>query len=342
LNTVGEFVLAREIAVKTVRFHHIGGPEVLVVEDLPIPSPKANEVLIRVEAVGVNFADVLRRRGDPYPEESPTPFVLGAEIAGTVESVGEGVTTFAPGSFVYAACRTGGYAQYVAVSATAVIEVPAGISAAEATSLVVQGLTAAFALRHSGRLAKGESVLVEAAAGGVGSFAVQLAKLFGAGTVIAAASTEEKRSLAQQLGADCAVDYTQSNWSSKVKELTGDIGVDIILEMTGGPTLTEALNALAPFGRMVLYGRASGETALVDPQSLVVANQSITGFYIGSFFRRPKLVAETLKEIVDYVLAGRLAVQVGTVLPLSQAAEVHRLLEGRHTTGKVVLQPWVE
>ena len=316
--------------MKSVRFHEVGGPEVLVFEEVPDPRPATGEVLIRVEAVGLNFADVLRRRGDPYPEASPTPFTLGGEVAGTVEALGEGVAGPPVGTAVYCACRTGGYAQFVAVPASDVIPLPAGLDPVQATALVIQGLTAFLALRDAGRLAAGEAVLVEAAAGGVGSFAVQLAKLSGAGPVIAAASTAEKRDVALGLGADAVVDYTDPAWAAAVRDLTG------------GPTLTRALAALAPFGRMVVYGLASGETVTVDPQVLTVPNQSVVGFYVGAYFRhRPDLVRTALAEIVGHVAAGRLELRIGTVLPLHRAAEAHRLIEGRRTTGKVVLRPWL-
>jgi NADPH2:quinone reductase len=326
--------------MKAVRFHHTGGPEVLVYETVPDPVPGPNEVLIKVEAVGMNFSDVLRRRGDNYPVASPLPFTPGSEVAGTVAALGAGVTGVELGSLVYAAPRGGGYAQYVVAPAAGVIPIPAGIDAAQATTLVIQGLTAAFALRDAGRLSPGESVLVEAAAGGVGSFAVQLARLSGAGLVIGAAGSEAKRAKALALGADRAVDYTAPDWARQVRAMTDGRGVDIILEMTGGDTVGQALDALADFGRMVVYGQASGEAALVDPQRLTVPNQSVTGFYIGAYFKRPELVRQTLAEIVGHVAAGRLTLEVGALLPLSQAVEAHRMLEGRQSTGKLVLQPW--
>jgi NADPH2:quinone reductase len=327
--------------MKVARFHHTGGPEVMVVEEVPDPEVGPTDVKIRVQAAGMNFADVLRRRGDPYPESSPTPFIPGAEVAGIVVEVGP-ATEDPPvlGALVYAACRVGGYAQYVVVPASSVIPIPAGIKGAQSTALVVQGLTALFALRDAGRLTAGETVLVEAAAGGVGSFAVQLAKLLGAGKVIAAASTEKKRNLALSLGADHAVDYTAPGWAAKVKELTNGVGADIVLEMTGGSTFHDALESLAPFGRMVVYGQSSGEAVSIDPQILVVPNQSIIGFYIGSYFQRPAVIQKGLEEIVDHVLNKRLTLEIGTVLPLDKVVEAHRLLEGRKTTGKAVLEPW--
>lgn len=327
--------------MKTVRFHHTGGPEVLVYEDVPTPSPAAGEVLLRVDAVGVNFSDVLRRRGDDYPETSPTPFTLGGEVAGTVVALGDACSGFSAGDAVYATTRIGGYAQYVVVPQASVVPIPKGISPIEATALVVQGLTAALALRHAGRFVRGDTVLVEAAAGGVGSFAVQLAKLDGAKKVIAAASTAAKRDKARTLGADEAVDYMNPDWPAAVRKYTDGRGVDVILEMTGGNTVGEALDSLGPFGRMVVYGLASGVKAVVDPQRLTIDNQALIGFYIGAYFRRyPTLVQETLAELVDHVVSGRIQLQVGMTLPLSKAAEAHRLLESRETSGKLVLQPW--
>lgn len=327
--------------MKTVRFHQTGGPEVLIYEEVPDPKPGPGQVLIKVQAVGVNFADVLRRRGDPYPMPSPVPFTLGGEIAGTVEALGDGVTDISVGISVYVTCRDGGYAQYVVVPAVSVVPLPAGISPAEATTLVIQGLTAAFAIKENGRFVKGETVLIEAAAGGVGSFAIQLAREFGAGKIIAAASTDEKRKFALDLGADFAVDYTDPDWAKTVKAMTDGRGADIILEVAGGETVFRALDALAPFGRMVVYGMASGEAVQVDPQALVIENQSITGFYIGGYFhRRPELVNSEIAELVKLVGEGKLKLPVGTVLPLSQAVKAHELLEGRKTIGKMVLEPW--
>ncbi len=194
--------------MKAVRFHKTGGPEVLVYEDVPDPTPKEGEVLIKIEAVGMNFADVMRRRGDPYPEPSPAPFVLGAEVAGKVAAVGAGVTSIEVGTPVLATPGAGGYAQYICVPAVTVMPLPPGFGAVQAAALMGHGLTAVLALRNAARLAPGESVLIEGAAGGVGSFAIQLAKLYGAGKVIAAASTPEKRAIAERLGADASVDYT--------------------------------------------------------------------------------------------------------------------------------------
>jgi NADPH2:quinone reductase len=169
-----------------------------------------------------------------------------------------------------------------------------------------------------------------------------LAKLYGAGKVIAAASTPEKRAIAEGLGADASVDYTAPGWAEQVRELTSGRGVDVVVELAGGETVAQALDAMAPFGRMVFLGQSSGTTALVDPWRLTTPNHTVTGFYIGAYLAFPELIQSTLGEIIGFLMAGKLALQVGTVLPLAQAAEAHRLLEGRKTTGKVVLQPRVD
>ncbi len=328
--------------MKAVRFHRTGGPEVLVYEDVPDPVPAAGEVLIRIEAVGMNFADVMRRRGDDYPEPSPTPFVLGVEVAGTVVGVGAGVASPRIGTPVLAMPGAGGYAQYICMPAVKVMPLPAGVDAVQAAAMMVNGITAALALRQAARLAPGESVLVEGAAGGVGSFAIQLARLHGAGLVIGAASTPDKRAAAERLGADAAVDYTAAGWVDQVRALTKGRGVDVVLEMAGGDTVGQALEAMAPFGRMVFLGQASGKTALIDPWRLTVPHRSVIGFTIGAYLAFPELLMSTVRELIGFILAGRLSIQVGTVLPLSQAARAHALLEGRKTRGKVVLQPWAE
>lgn len=328
--------------MKAVRFHNTGGPEVLTYEDVPDPTPNDGEVLIRIEAVGMNFADVMRRRGDDYPDPSPTPFTLGAEVAGTVVAVGNGVTSVVVGTPVLATPGAGGYAQYICVPAALVMPLPPGIDSVQAAALVGHGLTAALSLRKAAQLKAGESVLIEAAAGGVGSFAVQLAKLYGASKVIAAASTPEKRAIAERLGADASVDYTTPGWADKVGQLTGGRGVDVVLEMAGGDVVGQALDTLAPFGRMVFLGQSSGQSTQIDPWQLTVPNRTVTGFYIGAYLAFPDLVQSTLNEIMGFIVTGKLKLQVGTVLPLSQAPFAHQLMEGRRTTGKVVLQPWAD
>ncbi|MET0264386.1 MAG: NADPH:quinone oxidoreductase family protein [Duganella sp.] len=326
--------------MKAVRYHQTGDADVLVYEDVPDPTPQDHEVLIRVEATGVNFADVMRRRGDDYPEPSPPPFILGAEVAGTIIAIGKSVTSLQAGMSVLAAPGAGGYAQYMCLPESIVVPLPGGVQPVQAAAVMANGLTAALVLRNAARLKPGETVLIEGAAGGLGSLAVQLAKLYGAGKVIAAASTAEKRAMALRLGADAAVDYTAPDWAEQVRALTDGKGVDVILEIAGGDNVVEAFKALAPFGRLIFVGQSSGKTSLIDPWQLIVPNHTVTSFYVGAYLAFPELIQSTLAEIMGLILSGQLVLQVNTVMPLSQAAEAHRLLESRQTTGKVVLQPW--
>lgn len=326
--------------MKAVRFHRPGGPDVLVHEEVETLRAGPGEVLIKVEAAGVNYADTMRRYNDPYPEPSDPPFTLGVEVAGTVAELGKGVSGPPVGTPVFAAPGKGGYAQFAIVPAPLIIPIPPTLDKVQATALVLQGLTASLTLKQAGRLRPGESVLVQAAAGGVGVLAIQLAKHFGAGQVIAAASTPEKRELAMSLGADLAVDYTDPSWVERVREATDGKGADIILDMAGGAISEQSLSALAPFGRLVVYGLASRTSVSINPQQLLVPNQSVVGFYVGSYFGQPELIQQTLGEVIGLVASGQVKLHIGQVLPLSQASEAHRLIEARQTTGKVVLLPW--
>ena len=327
--------------MKAIQTDHIRSADVLMLRDVPQPVPGAGEVLIRVDAAGVNFSDIMWRRGE-YDVATPLPFIPGAEVAGTVVAVGPNVTGFEIGTPVVSAPPSGGYAQFVVAPIATTFPIPKGFSPVEVVSLMAQGLTGVLALRKSARLAAGESVLVEAAAGGVGSFAVQLAKLYGAGKVIAAASSPEKRAIAESLGADASVDYTAPGWAKAVRDLTGGRGVDVVLDLAGGETTAQALEALAPFGRLVVIGKAAGEAPAISPWALEHHNQSIVGFRIFGFAETPSIIQEALGELIGFVLAGKIKLQRGGAFPLAQAANVHRLIEERKSTGKIVLQPWVE
>jgi NADPH2:quinone reductase len=332
--------------MKAVRAERTGGPEVLIHQDVDDPSPGPGEALIRVRAASVNFADIMRRRGDRHPSPTSFPFVPGAEVAGTVAAVGDGVTGLEVGAPVFALVGengSSGYAQYALADAAQVIPLPPGLEPAKAAALVVAGATAFLALNDAGRLAPGETVLIQAAAGGVGGYAVQLAKLLGAGKVIALASTEGKRAEAVRLGADHVVDYTALGWAERVRELTGGRGADLVLEMSGGTVFGESLRALAPFGRSVVYGYASGENVALDPQDLLTSSQAVIGFNLGAWFQHePEQAFGALQRLIGFVLSGEVEVQVGRVLPLARAADAHRALEARETTGKIILDPWLD
>ena len=327
--------------MKAIQIDKTGNADVLVLRDVPNPVPGSGEVLIRVEAAGVNYSDIMRRRGE-YDVETPLPFIPGAEVAGTIVAIGPDVTGFSIGMPVVSAPPSGGYAQFVVAPIAITFPIPDGISPDEVVSLMAQGLTAVLALKKSGRLAAGETVLIEAAAGGVGSLAVQLAKLYGAGKVIAAASSPEKRAFAEALGADASVDYTVPGWSKIVRDLTDGRGADVVLEFAGGETTAQALEALAPFGRMVIIGKAAGEAPPIAPWSLEEHNQSIIGFRIFGFAKTPVLIQEALVELIGFVKAGKIKLPSGGAFPLAKAADAHRLIEDRKSTGKIILRPWME
>ncbi len=331
--------------MKAVQIQTQGKADVLEYVDLPTPQPGPGQLLVRVEAAAVNFSDVLRRRNDPYPFPTPLPFVPGSEIAGIVEALGDGVSGPPVGTHVFSTATkaSGGYAQYALADAASVIPIPPGLSPDVAAGLVVAGSTATLLLTEVAHLQPGENVLIPAAAGGVGSYAVQLAKLLGAGTIIAAAGSSEKQAVAKKLSADHVVDYTQPAWSEQVLEVSQERGLDVILESTGGDVFEQSLACLAPFGRLAVYGRSSGaplefsadtvHRTFYDPSP----NQSIINFNLGL---RPDRAVAALQRLIGFVAEGKIVVQVGHVLPLSRAREAHRLLEERRNVGKIVLKPW--
>ena len=336
--------------MEAVRAESFGTPDVLVLEEVPVPRPGAGQVLIRVESAGVNFSDVKRRRNDPYPFPTTLPYTPGGEVAGTVEALGGGVDGPPVGTPVFAlvgADGSGGYAQFAVANAPQVVPIPPGVDADAASGLLIAGSTAVLILKEAARLRGGETVLVQGAAGGVGSYAVQVAKLLGARTVIGAAGTAEKREAVLALGADHAVDYTGEGWTGRILELTGGRGVDVLLEMAGGTSFEQGLSCLAPFGRAVVYGSTSGQPLRMGPETINTffydpsPNQSIVAFNLGLWFgSRPEAAVGALQTLIGYVSSGRVKIPIGHVLPLGRAAEAHRMLEERRTTGKIVLKPW--
>ncbi|MDX2077707.1 MAG: NADPH:quinone oxidoreductase family protein [bacterium] len=336
--------------MKAVQLHRYGTPDVLTYETVADLTPKAGEILIKVESASVNYSDVARRSNAIYPFPTMLPFIPGSEVAGVVEALGEGVTFPPIGTPVFALAGTGsnGYAEYVVTSAQQVIPIPQGVSFDQAATLPVAGTTAMMIIREVGQLKHGESILIQGASGGVGSYAIQIAKLLGAGTIIGATSSSEKMDNALKIGADYAIDYTQPNWADRVREITNGRGVDVILEMNGGNTFSQALACLAPFGRIVVYGISGGEPLVFDNASILhffynpSLNQSIHVFNLGIWFgMRPEIAAKAMGDLIGYVASGQIQVHVNHVLPLAQASEAHRMLEERRTTGKIVLKPWI-
>ncbi len=319
--------------MRAIRVHEVGGPEVLRLEALPLPEPGPGEVLVRLQAIGVNYIDTYKRKG-LYP--MPLPFTLGEEGAGVVEKVGEGVVGVGPGDRVAFANVQGSYAEYQVVPAERLVPVPVGLNARLAAAVLLQGMTVHYLLESTYPVAQGSQVLVHAGAGGVGQLLIQWAKRKGA-TVYATASTEEKRSLALEAGADYALPY--EGFAQAVKALSGG-GVDVVYDGVGKETFEGSLEALRPRGMLVLFGQSSGPVPPTDPQ---VLNRK------GSLFlTRPTLHHYTASrkellwragEVFQAVREGWLKVRIGAEYPLERAREAHEALEGRRTTGKVLLIP---
>ncbi len=321
--------------MKAIRIHETGAPEVMHLEEIETPTPKEGEVLVKVAAAGINYADLSQRQG-AYLTRTITPSTMGLEFAGTIAALGPGLTTPAVGTRVVA-FGEGGYAEYAIAPVNSVIPIPDSLDFAHAAAFPVQGLTAYQLLRESAHLEKGESVLVHAAAGGVGTLAVQLAKLMGAGTVIGTASSEHKLALARRLGADVTINYTEDNWAEQIKNATGGKGADIILEMVGGAIAEQSLQCLAPYGRMVIYGAASGEVVQFSGIQLMYKNQAIIGYWLSSQLRRADRVARAAMELMQYLATGKLEIIVEHTYPLAEAVEAHKAIAARKTVGKVVL-----
>lgn len=322
--------------MKATRFHQHGGPEVLTYEDAPDPTPAAGEAVVRLEAVGLNFIDTYHREG-LYPVELPcTP---GVEGAGTVTAVGADVTDVAIGDRVAYAGVIGAYAEAAAVPVDRLVPLPDGVDAESASAVMLQGMTAHYLATGSYPLNTGDTALIHAAAGGVGLLLVQIAKMRGA-RVIGTVSTQEKEQLARGAGADEVIRYTEVDFEARVQELTDNAGVEVVFDSVGLTTFDKGLNLLKPRGTMVLFGQSSGPVPPVDPQVLSQKGSV--------FLTRPTLVHYTLTrqdlldragEVLAWVDAGKLDVRVGARFPLADTADAHRALEGRKTTGKVLLQP---
>ncbi|WP_159887907.1 quinone oxidoreductase family protein [Paenibacillus puerhi] len=329
--------------MKVVCMYEYGGPEVLKVKEVERPSPGMNEVLIQVKAIGINYAEVQQRKGVyPYPLQLPTVLGQWAEVAGEVVEVGEGVSQLQAGMQVISQVPQGAYAEYVAVPAGFVLPAPPSLTPAQSTALLTQGQTAYHTLKTAGRLQTGETVLIHAAAGGVGHLAVQIAKALHAGQIIGTASTPAKLEVALSLGADAAINYTDPNWTEQVLACTGGRGVDLILDMAGGEILQGSLRVLAPFGRLVYFGSASAVHDKWDQADLVrlLENKSIIGFNIAHLLTsRPEQAKAGLEHLYELMGTGRLKPLVQHRFPLDQAGEAHRLLEARQTSGTVVLVP---
>jgi NADPH2:quinone reductase len=312
-----------------VQINDFGGPDVLELVDLDVPEPGEGQVLVRVSRAGVNFADT-HQRENAYVKKFGLPLVPGNEVVGTLED-GTRVVAMTGGA--------GGYAEYAVAPADSYFPVPEGVSDETALALLIQGLTAWHLHRTCARLTEGETVVVHSAAGGVGSLATQLAKPMGAARVIATAGSEERRAKALELGADVAVDPDEEDLTAALIEANGGERLDVVLETSGGRVFDASFDALAPFGRLVVYGISSREQNEVRTGKLLRGSRSVIGFWLMHCLERPELLGEPLADLFERAARGELRALVGGTYPLSEVRRAHEDLVGRRTTGKLVLDP---
>ena len=326
--------------MKAIQITQTGGPEVMELVDLPVPQPKSNEAVVKIDAAGVNFIDVYNREGR---YKAPLPLVLGQEAAGVIAALGsdlrENAHGLAVGDRVAYSSVLGSYAQYAAVPADRLVKIPDGVGERDAAAAMLQGMTAQYLVYDTYPLKRDETTLIHAGAGGVGSLLVQMAHNLGA-RVIATVSTEEKATLARAAGADEVILYTQTDFEAETKRLTGGKGVDVVYDSVGKTTFDKGLNVLRPRGMMVLFGASSGAVAPLDP--LVLTQRG------SLFLTRPSLAnyiatAQELQQragaVFGMIRDGKLKLRIEHVYPLAEAQQAHRDLEARKTTGKILLLP---
>jgi NADPH2:quinone reductase len=313
--------------MKAIQIKEFGGPEVLRYVDVADPSPKLSEIVVNVKRSGVNFADTHASRND-YLAEQTLPLIPGAEISGQTND----------GRRVAVLLGSGGYAEKVAVPQGQMIEIPLEVDYDQAAGGLLQGLTAMALVHRCARIEPGETIVIEAAAGGTGTLAVQLAKRAGA-KVIGLASSEEKRELVQTLGADATVDSRADNLGEAIREANDGNRVDAVLHMSGGEAFDEEMGVLAPLGRMVVFGIASREQREISTAALLRGSKSVIGFWLAHLLSRLDLLGPMIQDLFAALAAGELTVTIGEVYPLSEAARAHEDLIARRTTGKLLLDP---
>ena len=314
--------------MKAIYITEFGGPEVMKYVDLPEPVPAGSQVLLDITAIGINYADT-HQTENSYLSTQKLPLIPGMEVVGKMPD----------GSRVLALAATGGYCQKTLVNPKTVIPLPDKVSDGQALAMMVQGSTAHMILKKMGQIKAGESVVIHAGAGGVGSVAIQLAKLWGA-FVIAVTSSDEKKKLCIELGADVVVDANEADLTAALIKANNGKGVDLILEMVGGSTLDQSLEALAAFGRLVVYGMASRKAPkAIHPGALMPKSQSVIGFWLVNALADKELMAEVFMDLFGMIITGKLKPVIGSTYPLSKAADAHRDMLARKTVGKIVLDP---
>lgn len=325
--------------MKAIQIEAIGGPEVMQLVDIPVPEPMPKFVRVKVEAVGLNYSDIMIREGR-YLQRTIVPQVLGREFAGTIDALGEGVQGLEIGQRVYGTANDGALAEYAICHAKGLMPLPDSMSSEMAVALVIQGLTALHCLDNHGGLKAGETVLIHAAAGGVGTLAIQMAKYLGAGRIIGTASSEEKCAVIRSLGAE-AVNYSEPDWAEKVLKLTGGRGADLILESVGGDIFERSYRDLLGFaGRIVVLGIASSSVNQLQTNEILRRNKTIIGYFLAEYFEKaPQKVQQGILRILQMVEMGDLKPVISTAFPLEQAVDAFNHMQNRQNIGKVVIKP---
>jgi NADPH2:quinone reductase len=322
--------------VKAIRVHATGGPEVLRYEDVPRPSPGPGQALVRIEAIGLNFIEVYQRTGLYHV---PLPFTPGTEAAGTVVEIGPKVNAVTGGQRVASTNFSGADAEYALAPADRLVVLPDGVSTRIGAAAMLQGMTAHYLSHSTYALSRQDTCLIHAAAGGVGLLLCQMARRLGA-RVIGTVSTEEKAELARQAGADEVILYTQQDFETETKRVTGGKGVQVVFDSVGRTTFSKGLNCLMPRGMMILYGQSSGPVEPLDPQVLSQKGSLfLTRPTIHHYISTRAELLDRASAVLDWISDGSLDVRIGGEFPLAAAAEAHQELEGRKTTGKVLLIP---
>ncbi len=322
--------------MKAVRVNEYGGPEAMSYDDVDVPTPEPNQVLVKVEAAGVNYIDTYQRSG-LYP--IPLPATLGLEVAGVVEAVGSEVSEFKPGDRVASTNTIGGYADYCLVDEDRLVELPDGVDFNSGAAAMLQGCTAHYLCKSTYPVKQGDRALIHAAAGGVGLLLIQMVKMCG-GYVIGTCSTEEKAQLAKDAGADEVILYTEKDFEEEVKRITDGAGVNVAYDSVGKATFDKSIDCLAPLGYMVLYGNASGPVTEFNPATLAPKGSLfLTRPTLFTYIAKRDDLVQRSKDVFDWIKDGKLKLRMEHFFPMAEATAAHEALEGRKTTGKIILTP---
>jgi NADPH:quinone reductase len=324
--------------MKALRMETFGGPEVLHVAEIPVPEPRAGQVRVKVEAAGLNYADIMIREG-LYIEKMPLPYVLGREFCGTVDTVGSGTNGLRPGDRVLGMVKGGAMAEYVIADSRGLVPCPGALTPEQGAAILVQGVTAVHLVEDVGEVKSGQTVLVHAGAGGVGTLAIQIA-LARKADVIGTASSDEKCRLITDLGAR-AINYARGDWVAELRNMTNGRGADVILESIGGEVFRRSFKeALADFGRVIVYGLAGGHLEKLHNREILESNRAVFGYFLGSYFpRHMDRVATAVRRVTDLIVSGRIRVVIGGTFPLDDAPAAFDHMQHRKSVGKVVIKP---